>query len=252
MTTKFGYASREEIVRELTLRLGGGMVDVELDREHYDTAINLAMGKYRQLSAGATEESTLFITTSPGVTQYTLPQEVMEVQRLFRRGTGTSTTGGISFDPINAAYTNMYMMNSAGSGGLALIDALAIYKEGAERIFASQYNFRWNRTSKVLTILRNIDHEEDVAVGIHNLIPEAILLGDIYTSQWISAYALAQCKLMMGRAYIKYSSGLPGAGGAITLAGNELLAEGKEEIEKLELAVHNMEEGNSPLGFVIG
>ena len=33
------------------------MVDVELDREHYDVAINKALQKYRQLSSGAVEES---------------------------------------------------------------------------------------------------------------------------------------------------------------------------------------------------
>lgn len=250
MTTKIGYASREELIAELRLRLGDGMVDVELDRAHYDTAINLAMGKYRQLSAGATEESTLFISAKEGVTEYTLPAEVIEVRRLYRRGVSAST-GGSEFNPFDSAFSNMYMYAGQG-GGLALFDALAIYKEGAERIFGGQYNFQWNRNTKVLTILRNVTREEDIAVGIHNLTPESTLLTDIYASQWLSAYALAQSKLMMGRAYIKYSSGLPGAGGGITLAGNELLAEGKEEVEKLELAIHNMEEGNSPLGFLIG
>lgn len=252
MANKIGYASREELIKELRLRLGDGMVDVELDREHYDTAVNLAIGKYRQLSAGATEESTLFITTQAGVTDYTLPDEVMEVRRIYRRGIGTNSAGGTNFDPFDVAFNNMYMLQAGSLGGLALFDAFAIYKEGIERIFGSQYNFLWNRNSKVLTILRNVNHEEDVAVGIYNLTPEMVLLADIYASQWLSAYALAQSKLMLGRAYIKYSSGLPGAGGGITLAGNELLAEGKEEVEKLELAIHNMEEGNSPLGFIIG
>lgn len=240
------------MIKELRLRLGDGMVDVELDREHYDAAVNLAISRYRQLSSGATEESNLFIATKAGVNTYTLPDEVIEVQRIYRRGIGTNSAGGTNFDPFDVAFNNMYMLQAGSLGGLALFDAFAIYKEGIERIFGSQYNFRWNRNTKELTILRNVNHEEDVAVGIYNLVPESILLADIYASPWLSSYALAQCKLMLGRAYIKYSSGLPGAGGAITLAGNELLAEGKEEVEKLELAIHNMEEGNSPLGFIIG
>lgn len=252
MTTKIGYSNRDEMIKELRLRLGDGMVDVELDREHYDAAVNLAISRYRQLSSGATEESNLFIATKAGVNTYTLPDEVIEVQRIYRRGIGTNSAGGTNFDPFDVAFNNMYMLQAGSLGGLALFDAFAIYKEGIERIFGSQYNFRWNRNTKELTILRNVNHEEDVAVGIYNLVPESILLADIYASPWLSSYALAQCKLMLGRAYIKYSSGLPGAGGAITLAGNELLAEGKEEVEKLELAIHNMEEGNSPLGFIIG
>jgi hypothetical protein len=57
---------------------------------------------------------------------------------------------------------------------------------------------------------------------------------------------------MLGEARSKYASGLPGAGGAIQLNGADLKAEGKTEIDELLVALHNMEEGNSPLGFIIG
>ena len=57
---------------------------------------------------------------------------------------------------------------------------------------------------------------------------------------------------MLGEARSKYTSGLPGAGGAIQLNGDALKAEGQTEIESLKERLHNMEEGNSPLGFVIG
>ena len=46
-----GYNNREEIIEEIQLRLADGMVDVELDRDHYDIAINKAIQKYRQLSS---------------------------------------------------------------------------------------------------------------------------------------------------------------------------------------------------------
>ena len=37
---QIGYNNRDEIIKEIQLRLADGMVDVELDREHYDIAIN--------------------------------------------------------------------------------------------------------------------------------------------------------------------------------------------------------------------
>ena len=64
---QIGYNNREELVNELQLRLADGMVDVELDRAHYDIAIDKSLALYRQLSAGAVEESALFITTQEGV-----------------------------------------------------------------------------------------------------------------------------------------------------------------------------------------
>jgi hypothetical protein len=252
MAQTIGFSSREDLIKQMKLRLGDGMVDVELDREHYDAAIDVAIGKYRQLSSGSVEESMIFITTQPGVTEYTLPNEVIEVRRLYRRGIGTNSGGGTNFDPFDVAFNNMYMLQAGQIGGLAVFDAFASYKENIGRIFGSEYNFLWNRNTKVLKILRNVNHDEEVSIGVYNFVPEIILLGDIYASQWLSAYSLATAKLMLGEARSKFTSGLPGAGGSITLNGADLKAEAQAEIESLKQSLHNMEEGNSPLGFIIG
>ena len=252
MANDIGYNSREELIKETQLRLADGIVDVELDREHYDVAIKKALSKYRQLSSGAVEESIIFITTQENVTEYTLPDEVMEVRRLYRRGIGTNSGGGTNFDPFDVAFNNMYMLQAGQIGGLAVFDAFAQYKETIGRVFGSEYNFLWNRNTKVLKILRNVRHEEEVAVGVYNYIPESILLKDVYASDWLAAYTLSQSKYMLGEARSKYTSGLPGAGGAIQLNGTELKAEAQAELEKLNEQIHLMEEGNDPLGFVIG
>lgn len=247
-----GYNSREQLIRQLQLRLADGIVDVELDREHYDVAIDLALGKYRQLSSGSVEESIMFIRTQPGVQDYTLPNEVIEVQRMYRRGVGTTSGTGSNFDPFDVAFNNMYLLNAGQIGGLATFDAFSQYKETAGRIFGSEYDFFWNRNSKVLQILRNVMIDEEVAVGVYNYVPEMILLQDVYSGQWLSGYALAQSKMMLGEARSKFYSGLPGAGGTVTLNGEQLKSEAQAEIELLMQSLHNMEEGNAPLGFIIG
>ena len=249
---QIGYKSREELIKEVQLRLADGIVDVELDREHYDVAIDKAIALYRQLSAGSVEESIIFFQTKKDVTEYTLPDEVMEVRRLYRRGIGTNSGGGTNFDPFDVAFNNMYMLQAGQIGGLAVFDAFAQYKETIGRVFGSEYNFIWNRNTKNLKIMRNIRHEEDIAVGVYNFVPESILLKDVSASPWLAAYSLAQSKLMLGEARSKYTSGLPGAGGTVTLNGDALKAEGQSEIESLKERLHNFEEGNTPLGFVIG
>ena len=42
--------------------LGGGMIDVELDPVHYETALNKALSKFRQRSDNSVEESYVFCT----------------------------------------------------------------------------------------------------------------------------------------------------------------------------------------------
>lgn len=249
---QIGYNNREELIKETQLRLADGVVDVELDREHYDVAIDQALKKYRQLSSGAVEESVIFIQTQPNTTEYTLPNEVMEVRRLYRRGVGTNSGSGSNFDPFDVAFNNMYLLNAGQIGGLATFDAFSQYKETIGRIFGSEYNFLWNRNTKVLKILRNVAVDEEVAVGVYNFIPEHMLLNDVYAGKWLADYTLASSKQMLGEARSKYASGLPGAGGSIQLNGETLKGEAQAEIELLIQSVHNMEEGNLPLGFIIG
>ena len=249
---QIGYGNRQDLIRDLQLRLADGIVDVELDREHYDSAIDQGLNKYRQLSSGSVEESVIFIQTQNGVTEYTLPNEVIEVRRLYRRGVGTNSGTGSDFDPFDVAFNNMYLLNAGQIGGIATFDAFSQYKETIGRVFGSEYNFLWNRNTKQLKILRNVKAAEEVAVGVYNFVPEQTLLGDVYAGKWLADYALASSKFMLGEARSKYMGGLPGAGGAITLNGEQLKAEAAGEIEQLHASVHLMEEGNTPLGFIIG
>jgi len=53
--------SKQKVYDYCRTLLGDGMIDVELDPEHYETALDKALGVYRQRSDGAVEESYLFL-----------------------------------------------------------------------------------------------------------------------------------------------------------------------------------------------
>ena len=50
-------ALRDDLTKEIELRLGGQMVDVELDPEHYELSMDKSFEKYRQRSENAVEEA---------------------------------------------------------------------------------------------------------------------------------------------------------------------------------------------------
>ena len=52
---------RKDIEDYVRLRLGDGLVDVELDPVHYKVAIDRALGRYRQRAQHAEEESFAFL-----------------------------------------------------------------------------------------------------------------------------------------------------------------------------------------------
>ena len=108
-----GIATKKQEVYDYVYNmLGGGMVDVELDPTHYETALTKALTRFRQRSDNSVEESYMFMPTVIDANEYTLPNEVIEVRRLFRRSIGSRTgggDGGTLFEPFNLAYTNTYL-----------------------------------------------------------------------------------------------------------------------------------------------
>ena len=53
--------AKQNVYDYVNASLGGGMIDVELDPIHYETALGKALSKFRQRSDNSVEESYLFI-----------------------------------------------------------------------------------------------------------------------------------------------------------------------------------------------
>ena len=243
---------RDRLVNELRLLLGDQMMDVELDPEHYDLAITMALDRIRQRSDGALEEEDLFLTVQPSVQEYTLPEEVQEVRRLYRRGVGAFTSGGINFDPVDGAFFNIYLLQPQRTGGLASWDFYNQYLETTERLFASQYNFVWYNSSKTLRLIRKPQATEDVMVRCWTRKSEDTLFVDPYTGPWIRQYSIAQCKGMLGQARSKYTNGIPGPNGNVALNGEQLIQQAQQEIENLDKELDLIYTGGDGYSFIIG
>ena len=54
--------NKNKLITEIKLRLGDGMVDVELDPEHYEAAYNFAVKVYRQRAENSVQESYTLLT----------------------------------------------------------------------------------------------------------------------------------------------------------------------------------------------
>ena len=79
---------KQALFQNIALRLGQGIVDVELDPEHYEAAYLYAIKIYRQRAQNATVESYTLMTAIENVDTYTLPSEFINVRSVFRRTIG--------------------------------------------------------------------------------------------------------------------------------------------------------------------
>lgn len=243
---------RDKIKRDVMTLLGNQMVDVELDNEHLDLAIDLSIEKLRQRSDGAVEENFMFLTLQPDQTTYTLPDQVQEVRKIYRRGVGAYTTGGSAFDPFEAAFSNIYLLQSGRTGGLATWDLFSQYQETIGRIFGSEVNFVWHLPTRQLEVVRKVRHEEDVALHVYLERDEDVILTNPYMRPWCRDYAYAKSKFMLGEARSKYTSGLPGPQGIVTLNGEQLKQEAIQELERLEIELTTFVTSEDGMPFTKG
>jgi hypothetical protein len=244
-------AIRDDIIKEIELRLGGGMVDVELDRDHYDVAINRALAKFRQRSSNAVEESFMVMPLTKEVDQYTLPEGIISVRQIFRRITGGINTSGIDLEPFEAGYLNTYLLHSARAGSVTTFEFYAQYRELLGRMFGAHMMFTYNPRTRLLTLHRHVRADDSVILWCYNYRTDESLLTDTYGSSWLKDYATAHCKMMLGEARSKFAQ-IAGPQGGTSLNGENLKTEAMADLEKLEEDLKQYVDGGTPLTFVIG
>jgi len=79
---------RKDIIKNIELRLGGRLIDVELTSDQLNLCIDFALRKFRQLSDGAVEESYIILKLVQDQKEYILPNEVLQFQLVYRKGFG--------------------------------------------------------------------------------------------------------------------------------------------------------------------
>lgn len=244
---------KQDVFTYVEKRLGGGIIDVELDPDHYEVAYEKAIGVYRQRAQNAFEESYAVLELQENVNTYTLPQEIDSVRQIYRRTMGDATGPfSSSFDPFSSASLNVYLLNYSYAGGLATYDMFTQYVEMAGRMFGAFLNYTFNPVSKVLSIVRDPKSSgEQVLLWTYNQKPEVTLLSHNPIKQWIKDYTYAASKYIVGEAREKFAS-IAGPQGGTALNGAAMKQEAQSEMDRLidELATYT--DHSQPLTWVIG
>jgi hypothetical protein len=254
-------AQKNDIIDYVRFRLGDGIVDIEADMDHYYMGIRQALIRYRQKSSNSVEESYAFLDIHPETQEYILPQEIMNVRAMYRRGIGSVTgTTASQFEPFASGYLNTYMLQAGRVGGLVNFELFSGYQELAMRMFGGYIQFSWNKVTKKLILTRKIPNfgqnydeniSESVLLHIDNYKPDQMLLADHTTLPWIQDYTLAFVMIAVGNAREKFAT-IAGPQGGTTLNGTALKAEGQALLDKLDEDIKNYVDGGTPLTWITG
>ena len=173
---------KNNIIDYIRLRLADGIVDVELDKQHYELAIKSALGKYRQRAQNSVEESYVFLKLLPETQEYILPKEIITVKQIFRRGIGSVTgTTASQFEPFASGFLNTYMLVAGRVGGFVNYELFTQYQEQAMKMFGGFMNFNWNTASKKLTIIRKMPSSSRTYVRLSSLTASGTAAGSTIT-----------------------------------------------------------------------
>jgi hypothetical protein len=242
---------KNDTIKQIRLLLGDGMIDIELDPEHYDLSVDIALDKIRQRSENAVEEDFYTIQLKKDVDEYTLPTEITEVKKVHHRSFGHGISSGVDMDPFELAYANSYFFMNNHIGGISTYELFSQYRETLNRVAATDIQFIWNPNTHKIKLLRKMRADEIVLLHVYLERPDDQLLTDPYLKSWMRDYALAYCKKMIGEARSKFAT-LPGAQGGVQLNGDALKADANADIEKLETELKLYIDGSAPLGVMIG
>jgi len=246
--------SKQAVYDYCKTMLGDGMVDIELDPTHYETALNRSLAVFRQRSDNAVEESYIFLNLLPDTNEYILPKEIQQVRQIFRRSIGSRTgggSGGTVFEPFNLAYTNTYLLSSTNMGGLLTYELFSQYQELVGKMFGSFVNFDWNPQNRKLFIHQRPRTEESVMLLVYNIKPDFSIIDDTYAGQWIKDYSLANCKIMLGQAREKFAS-IAGPQGGTALNGSAMKSEGQADLDRLTQELVTLVPGGKGYTWIVG
>ena len=191
--------------------------------------------------------------------EYILPNYIMDVKQIYRRGIGSVTgTTASQFEPFAAGYLNTYMLVAGRVGGLTNYELFVDYQKLAMRMFGGFMNFYWNKVTKKLTLVRkqpfggtNPPQSETVMLHVFNYKPDIMLLNDPQVFPWIQDYAYALTMMSIGQAREKFAS-IAGPQGGTTLNGAALKTEGQALLDKLDEEIKNYVDGGQPLTWIMG
>lgn len=244
------YDERLRLINILKAQLGWPAVCVELSEEQFNIALDNALDTYRQLSVGGYEQrfftfrlikdQLIYYLNSP-VDRTDSVVSVMKIHRLNLFG----VTGSGPDNTWGQAFAQQFYNLADGGGNMLSTHLVHSWSEDFTRMFAGDVPFTWNEARRELTLKRAIRQDEKIVLEVECERSEQELLLDRWCKQFLQNWALAECKEYLGMIRSKYSSGTPGANGTITLNGDTLLAEARQDFTELKEALLNYEYQNA-------
>jgi len=254
------YDERVRLITVLKNQLGWPVQCVELTEEQFNVAVDNALDNFRMWTDQAYSHRFIMFQLNPNQQTYYLNSptngttkvvDVLKVHRLNILGIEQA----VGQDAIwsSGILTSYY---SAATVDVLSLHLLSSLSKDFTRVFAGDFTFLWDEPTRELMLTRKVTRSEKVILEVSMEKTEQELMVDRWSKQFIQNWALAECKEMLGLIRSKFSSGTPGAAGTISLNGEMLISEARQDMAELKQSVLDYEWGGhnnwGNVSFLIG
>lgn len=231
-------ALREQMADYVLLNLGAPTIEIELDSQQLSLCVDEALRMFEEYAPASHYQYFYFLTES-GKSVYTMPPDVGLIRQVYWKTGGAPCdnmqlwVGGAAALPHIDTYGitdygqfTGYMSPGPIYGRMGEWVQLQQYHETFRRLSSNNGGWEWAPENKII-LYPNPQGSEWVIVHYLQRMKE---WSEVIT--WMQDYALAQAKEILGRIRSKYAT-LPGPAGGVSLDGPSLIAEAREDKEKL-------------------
>jgi hypothetical protein len=235
-------------IDDMGIALGSSLVDVELTNDDYSFAFDQAKRTFIQRGNNNYDRKFYSLAVTTDQTIYDIPttENIDTIVKIIK----PRSSFGYAANPHQAATIENFFNGSSGGNGF---DAMS-YQLGLQLMeqfdifIAYETQFIWTKRNNQLTLLNPPKVDETWMAEVYADLSDS----EYEQVLWIRNYTIAGLKIILGRAYRKFSA-LSTPTGESSLDGDQLVSEGKEEQLMLLENIADYVDGD-PIGsvFLIG
>jgi len=250
---------RRELIDSIRQQLGHPVVEVELTKYQFDTAVTAALESLRKRSSAAYTRAFFFVDVPAGQQSILLTNKTVGFNKIVTvMGANRVTSAFLTTAFGSGVYGQIALQHlySMGTFDLLSFHLISQYIEQMEHLFATRLVYQWNEHTRLLNFYQTFGVGERILLDATVERTEQELLTDRWTKSWIEKYASAQARLMLAEIRGKYVS-LPGAGGGVSLNAGELITRAESDMAECydqldNFVVNSVEDYGIGTTFVIG
>jgi len=207
---------------DIETSLGGNLIDVELTQADYDYSFDKAKRIFQQRGNNNYDRKITSLAVLTDTFDYILPasDNIDTIVKIIKPRSSFSPA-----NPHHVSYFNEMMSGMFGGGASMVTYELGMQKLDNINIYLlNDTQFIWKKRTNTLTLLDNPPIDETWMLEVY-----ADLTDEEYEDViWVRNFTMAEAKILLGNAYRKFQS-LTSPSGETGLAGDAMIAEGKEE-----------------------